>query len=72
MYSYSRHYMEVSTQLHTRAVLPPGKSPQYLLNMRLNGPQSRFRHDDGEVNSPAPAGNRASIFDRPLHSHFTD
>jgi hypothetical protein len=33
--------VEVSGQLHASAALPPGKSPQYQLYRRLDGPQSR-------------------------------
>jgi hypothetical protein len=31
-FSWSRHYMEVSCQLHTPAALHPGKGPQYPLD----------------------------------------
>jgi len=32
--------MEVNGQLHALATLPQQKSPQYLLDRRLSGPQS--------------------------------
>jgi hypothetical protein len=36
--------MEVSGQLHDRSLYPQGKSPQYPLDRRLGGPQSRSGH----------------------------
>jgi len=36
--------MEVSGQLHVRAVLPPAQGPRYPLNSRVNGPQSLYDH----------------------------
>jgi hypothetical protein len=33
--------MEVSGQLHTPPLYPWGKSPRYLLDKRLGGPQSQ-------------------------------
>jgi hypothetical protein len=55
-FSLPRHWLEVSGQLHVLAALPPGESPQYLLD-RLGGPQSRCgRH--GEVKILAPIGTR--------------
>jgi len=35
--------MEISGQLYTQAVLPPGKSPQYPMNTRQGGPQEPIR-----------------------------
>jgi hypothetical protein len=47
--------MEVSGQLHAPAALPPGKSPRYLLDRRLGGPQSRSGRGGEEKNSqPLP------------------
>jgi len=36
MHSYSRHYIDVSGQLHLK-----GKSPRYPLGKRLSGPRRR-------------------------------
>jgi hypothetical protein len=38
IYSWPRHYLEVSGQLHAPATLPPGKGTQYALDRRLGGP----------------------------------
>jgi hypothetical protein len=35
-------WMEVRVQYHAPVALPPSKSPWYLFNMRLGGPQSQF------------------------------
>jgi hypothetical protein len=45
--------MEVSGQLRAPAAYPRGKGPQYPLDMRLDGPQSR----SGRGASIAPGGN---------------
>jgi hypothetical protein len=42
--------MEVSGQLHAPAAVPQGKSPHYLLDRRLGGPQSRSGHGGEEKN----------------------
>jgi hypothetical protein len=42
--------MGVSGQLHFSAVVLPGKAPNYSLNMRLCGPQSRCGHFREEEN----------------------
>jgi hypothetical protein len=42
--------MEVSGQLHVPATLFREKSPQYPLNMRLGGPQSRSGRGGEEKN----------------------
>jgi hypothetical protein len=46
--------MEVSSQLHAPAALPPGKDPWYPLDWRLGGPQSRSGRDGEEENSQPP------------------
>jgi hypothetical protein len=48
--------MEVSGQLHAPAALPPGKDPQYALDRRLGGPQSRSGRGGEEKNSQYPPG----------------
>jgi hypothetical protein len=42
IFSWPRHELEVSGQLHDPAALLPGKEPLYPLARRLGGPQSRF------------------------------
>jgi len=47
--------MEVSGQLHAPAALPPGKEPQYPLDMRLGGTQPRpGRGGKGKRSQPLP------------------
>jgi hypothetical protein len=58
--------MEVSGKLHAAAALPPGKSPQYSLDKRQGGPQSRSGRGDEEKNSQHPAENRTP--DRPVRN----
>jgi hypothetical protein len=48
--------MEMSGQLHVLAALPPGKDPQYPLDRRLGGPQSRSGCSSEEKNSQPPPG----------------
>jgi hypothetical protein len=58
-YSWSRHLLEMSGQLHAPAALPPEKEPPYALDRRLGGPQNRCgRH--GEDKNPARVGNQIS------------
>jgi hypothetical protein len=49
-----------------RPLYPPGKSPRYPLDMRMDGPRSRSCLR--KVSSLAPAGIQTSIPDRPLRS----
>jgi len=47
--------MEVSGQLHAPVVLPPGKSPWYLMDRRLGGHHSQSGHSGEEKYSqPLP------------------
>jgi hypothetical protein len=48
--------MEMSGQLHAPAALSQGKSPWYLLDRRLGGPQSRSGRGGEEKNSQPPLG----------------
>jgi len=43
--------MEVSCKFYAPAALPPGKSPRYPLDRRVDGPQNRSGRDDEENNS---------------------
>jgi len=43
--------MDVSGKLHAPTALPQGKNPQYPLNRRLGGFQSRFECGGGEKKS---------------------
>jgi hypothetical protein len=51
MLSLSRHYMEVSDQLHAPAALPPVKVPWYPFDRRVGGPQSRSGRGGEEKNT---------------------
>jgi hypothetical protein len=51
------HFLELGTswsgQLHTPAALPPRKEPQYPMDRRFGGPQSRSgRHGDVTILAP--------------------
>jgi hypothetical protein len=49
-HSWPWHKMDVSDQLHVPAALTPPKSPQYPLDGRLCGPQSRSeRYGEEEI-----------------------
>jgi hypothetical protein len=48
--------MEVSSQLHAHAALPPGKELLYPLDRRLDGPQNRSGHGGEEKTSQPLAG----------------
>jgi hypothetical protein len=48
--------MEVSGQFHAPAALPQGKSPWYLLDRRLCGPQIRSGRGGEKKNSQPPPG----------------
>jgi hypothetical protein len=50
--------MEVNGQLYAPATLPQGKSPWYLLDRWLTGPQSRSGRGGKEKNSQPSTGNR--------------
>jgi hypothetical protein len=60
--------MEVSGQLHTPTILPPGKSLWYPLDRRLGGPQSRSGRGGEEKNSQPTPGIELENPDRPAHS----
>jgi hypothetical protein len=61
-HSRPRHYMGVSGWRYTLVTLyPQGKDPQYPLDRRLGGPQSRSRHRGKRTNPHASAGDRTSI-----------
>jgi hypothetical protein len=48
-FSWPRHWLEVGGQLHSPAAQPPGKSPRYPCDRRLNGPHGRAGRN-GEEN----------------------
>jgi hypothetical protein len=54
--------------LTPRPLHSQGKSPWYLLNRRLGGPQSRFGRDGEEKNSQPPPGIEPQNSDRPARS----
>jgi hypothetical protein len=53
--------MEESGQLHSLATLPQGKSSQYPLDRRLDGPQSQSGHGGEEKNSQPLPGLKPSF-----------
>jgi hypothetical protein len=59
----------LSGQLHARAALPQRKSPQYPLDKKLGGPQSRS--GSYEEKSHAPAENRTPAV-QPVACRYTD
>jgi hypothetical protein len=59
-----------SGQLHIPAALPPGKSPRYLLDKRLGGPQKQSERDAEETNlRPCRESNPGF---QPVANHYTD
>jgi hypothetical protein len=60
--------MEVSSQLHAPAALPPGKDPLVPLDRRLDGPQSRSERGGLEKNSQPQPEIEPQNPDRPTHS----
>jgi hypothetical protein len=71
-FSSPRHMLEVSGQLYaTPATLPRGKSPRYLLERRLDGPQSRSGRR-GEVKMTGNDDSLLNKHPRPSISFFTD
>jgi hypothetical protein len=58
-FSWPRHYLDLSGQLHAPTALPPGKAPplRYPLDRRLGGPQSRSGRC-GEEKILDPTGTR--------------
>jgi hypothetical protein len=53
--------MEMSGQLHASVALSQRKSPQYPLDRRLGGPQSRSGHSEEKKNIPAATGNQTPV-----------
>jgi hypothetical protein len=67
-FSWPRHKLEVSGQLHAPAALPPGKKPQYPLDRWLGGPQSRSGNMEKWKFLPLP-GPELRPPGRPARSH---
>jgi hypothetical protein len=63
--------MELSGKLHAPAALPPRKSPRYLLDMKLGGPQSRSGRCGGEKNLALPGIETTWAF-QPVARRYTD
>jgi hypothetical protein len=60
--------MDVSGQLHTPATFSQGKHPQYLLDRRLDGPQSQSGLLGGEKNL-TPARNQTPAIHPVAHCY---
>jgi hypothetical protein len=71
-FSWPRHYLEVSGQLHAPAALPPGKSPRYPLDRRMGGPQSRSGRRRRENSWPYRDSNSDPSVVQPVASRHTD
>ena len=63
--------VEVSGQLHVRVPVPPGKSPVYLSNKRLDRPQRRSGFFELEKNPLSLPGIEALLLCRPYRNLFT-
>jgi hypothetical protein len=64
--------MEVSSQLHTPATLPPGKKPLVpkQFNRRLGEPQNQSTYSCEEINSQPLLGLKCLII-QPIAQHYT-
>jgi hypothetical protein len=60
--------MEVSGELQPRSLYPLGKSPWYLLDRRLSGPQSRSGRGGEEKNSQPQPGIEGVLTNLPRRS----
>jgi hypothetical protein len=67
-FSWPRHYLEVSGQLHAPAALLPGEYP---LDRRLGGPQSRSGRR-GEYSGPYRDSNSDPSVVQPVASRYTE
>jgi hypothetical protein len=64
--------MEVSCQIYTPAVWPPGKNSQYPLCRSLGGPQSQFGRYEEERNLLPLQGLEPHLLASLSPSHYTD
>jgi hypothetical protein len=71
-FSWPRHQLEVSGQLHGPAALPPGKSHWYPLDRRWSGPQSRSRQCVEKNSWPYRGLNLDPSVVQPVASRCTD
>jgi hypothetical protein len=72
-FSWPRHSLEMSGQLHAPAALPPRKRSRYPLYRRLGGLQSRSGRRGEENNSwPYLDSNFDLLVVRPIASHYTN
>jgi hypothetical protein len=65
MYSWPRHWLEASGQLHTPAALPQGKEPRSPLDRRLGGPQIRSGRREEQKFLPL-SGLELRLLSRPV------
>jgi hypothetical protein len=66
-FSWPRHWLQVSEQLHISPALPPRKSPRYPLDRRFSGPEN-LSERRGEDKILAPIETRTPTLGRPTHS----
>jgi hypothetical protein len=53
--------MDVNGQLHVPVASLQAKEPQYPLDWRLSGSQSRYKHGDEKNLFLAPSGKRTAV-----------
>jgi hypothetical protein len=63
--------MEMSCQHHSQATLSPANDPTYLLNRRLDDPQSRYGHF-GEETCSYPCWDSNRVPTIPYPSRYND
>jgi hypothetical protein len=72
-FSWPRHELEVSGQLHAPAALPPRKSPRYPLYRKFRGTQSRSgRYGEVKIFYPTELELPSSLVVQPVASRYTD
>jgi hypothetical protein len=71
-FSWPRHYLEASGQLHAPAALPPEKEPRHPVNRRVGGPQSEYgRRGEEKIRNPTGTRNSDPSVVQPVAIHFS-